>query len=354
MTDFEQVVVPYDDTFAWVKELFQATGMDEEDAILTADNLVTADVRGVYSHGIIRVPIYIKRLQEKVNNPHGKVEIIRNMGATAVMDGNNAMGQVVGVHAMKLAIEKAKEFGVGYVSVKGSNHYGACAHFTMMALPEDMIGISGTIGSTLILCPWGGKTPLLGNNPFSTAIPALNRDPIVMDMANSVVAKGKVFMAMKTNQPAIPETWALAPDGSPTTDPNQAFLGTLRPVGDHKGYGLTLVTGILSSVLSGGSFGKQIEDLYEEFSTPQNIGHYMQAINISAFIDPLEFKSRVDEIIDMMHNSEKKSGIEEILVPGEMEARTARKQRKEGILYPTALIRDLQDISAKLGVKSRM
>ena len=183
---------------------------------------------------------------------------------------------------MKLAIAKAKEHGVGYVSVKGSNHYGAAAHFSMMALPEDMIGISGTIGSTLIMSPWGGMDPLLGNNPFSTAIPALNRDPIVMDMANSVVAKGKVFMAMKTNQP-IPESWALAPDGTPTTDPNQAFLGTLRPVGDHKGYGLTLVTGILSSVLSGGSFGKEIEDLYEEFAIPQNIGHYMQAINIARF-----------------------------------------------------------------------
>lgn len=353
MADFEKVIIPYSDVFPWVVDIFRAAGLDEADAALTADNLVTADLRGVYSHGIIRVGIYVKRLQVKVNNPAGKPEIIRSVGATAVMDGHNAMGQVVGVHAMKLAIEKAKEYGTGYVAVRGSNHYGAAAHFTMMALPEDMIGISGTMGSTLIMSPWGGTDPLLGNNPFSTAIPALHRDPIVMDMANSVVAKGKVFMAMKTNQ-SIPESWALAPDGSPTTDPNQAFLGTLRPVGDHKGYGLTLVTGILSSVLSGGSFGKEIEDLYEEFSIPQNVGHYMQAINIAAFTDPVKFKTRVDEIIDLMHNSAKKPGVEEIFVPGEMEARSERKQRKEGIEYPKALTDELIEISRKLGVKPRM
>jgi LDH2 family malate/lactate/ureidoglycolate dehydrogenase len=254
---------------------------------------------------------------------------------------------------MKLAIEKAKQHGVGYVSVRGSNHYGAAAHFSMMALPEDMIGITGTIGSTLIMSPWGGTDPLLGNNPFSTAIPALKKDPIVMDMANSVVAKGKVFMAMKTNQ-MIPESWALAPDGTPTTDPNQAYLGTLRPVGDHKGYGLTLVSGILSSVLSDGSFGKDIEDLYEEFARPQNVGHYMQAINISAFTDPVKFKTRVDGIIDLMHNSAKRTGVEEIFVPGEIEARTARRQHKEGIEYPKTLTDELREISVKLGVKSRM
>jgi len=353
MAEYEKVVIPYAGIYAWVQEIFQAAGLDEEDARLTADNLVTADLRGVYSHGIIRVAIYVKRLQVKVNNPAGKPEIVRSMGATAVMEGHNAMGQVVGVHAMKLAIEKAREYGTGFVAVRGSNHYGAAAHFTMLALPEDMIGISGTMGSTLIMSPWGGLDPLLGNNPFSTAIPALQRDPIVMDMANSVVAKGKVFMAMKTNQP-IPESWALAPDGSTTTDPNQAFLGTMRPVGDHKGYGLTLVTGILSSVLSSGSFGKEIEDLYEDFSIPQNIGHYMQAINIAAFTDPVKFKTRVDEIIDLMHNSAKKTGVEQIFVPGEIEAISARKQMKVGIEYPRALTDELTALSIELGVKPRM
>lgn len=353
MSTVEKMRVPYSQIYEWVKEIFMATGMDEEDAQLTTDNLVTADLRGVYSHGIIRVPIYVRRLCEKVNNPGGKPKIIRSVGATAVMDGCNAMGQVAGVHAMKLAIEKAKQYGVGYVSIKGSNHYGAASHFSMMALPEDMIGITGTIGSTLIISPWGGRDPLLGNNPFSTAIPALKRCPIVMDMANSVVAKGKIFVAKKTNQP-IPETWALAPDGTPTTDPDLACQGTLRPVGDHKGYGLTLVTGIISSVLSGGNFGKDIEDLYDDFSRPQNIGHYMQAINISAFIDPMEFKTRVDKIIDLMHNSAKKPGVDEILVPGELEDRAEKRQRKEGIEYPVALLDDLKAVSVKLGVQPKL
>ncbi len=352
MSGYQKVKIPCQDLTEWVNELFMAAGLDAADAALSTDNLVTADLRGVYSHGCMRVPIYVKRLRLNVTDPKAKPEVVRSVGATAVMQGNNAMGQVVGVHAMKLAIDKAKDYGVGFVSVGGSNHYGAAAHFSMMALPENMIGSTGTIGATLIMAPWGGIEPLLGNNPFSTAIPALHKDPVVLDMAQSVVARGKVVMAMKTKQP-IPKSWALAADGTPTTDAEKAYWGTMRPVGDHKGYGLTLVTGLLSAMLSNSSFGRDVTDLYEEFTKAQNVGHYMQAVNIAAFIDPDEFKARVDEAIDLMHSSKKAAGVEEIFVPGELEARAERKQRAEGVEYPEAVMQELVALSAELGVKAR-
>lgn len=352
MSDAAKVKISYADISEWVKDIFVHCGMDDEDAQLSMDNLVTADLRGVYSHGVMRVPIYAKRMRIGVTSPTAKPEILREVGATALMDGKNAMGQVAGYHAMKMAMDKAKEHGVGFVSMRGSNHYGASAYFSMMALPEDMIGITGTVGGTLIMAPWGGTDPLLGNNPFSTAIPALHKDPIVLDMAQSVVARGKIVMAMKTNQP-IPETWALAPDGTPTTDPVEAYKGTVRPVGDYKGYGLTLMNGLISGLLNNSAFGTEITDLYEEFTTPQNVGHFMQAINISTFIDPTEFKARVDEVIDLMHNSHKAPGVNEILVPGELEARRLRMQREEGIEYPLVVMHELNALSSELGVVSR-
>ncbi|MCM3715733.1 Ldh family oxidoreductase [Halalkalibacter oceani] len=349
----ENVKVPFSDMKEWSQALFQAVGMDEEDAEITADNLVTADLRGVYSHGVMRVPIYVKRLQVNVTSPTAKYEVIRDSKATALIEGHNAMGQVVGKHAMDLAAKKAKEYGVGYVAVRGSNHYGASAHFAQMVLSEDMIGMTGTIGGN-IMAPWGGTDRRLGNNPFAIAIPALTKEPIVLDMANSVVARGKIVLAKKTNQP-IPDDWAFAPDGTPTTDATDGYNGTVQPVGGYKGYGLTFITGILSSILSGAAFGQHLtdSDLYEEFTIPQNIGHYMQAIDIASFIDPELFKRQIDEAIEYMHNSPKAKGVERIYVPGEPEALKAKKQMEEGIQYPLSMIEELKELSQELGVSAR-
>ncbi|MCF8565154.1 Ldh family oxidoreductase [Alicyclobacillus tolerans] len=345
----EKLRVDYNIMHKWVVDIFQASGMDSSDAIICADNLVSTDARGVYSHGVMRVPVYVKRLLLKVTHPTAQPEVIRDSGATALITGNNAMGQVVGVHAMNVAIEKAKQYGVGYVSVRGSNHYGASAHFAMMPLSEDMIGISGTIGGTNIMAPWGGSSRMLGNNPFGVAIPALNRYPIVLDMAQSVVARGKIVMARKTKQP-IPKTWAFAPDGSPTTDAEEAYNGTVRPIGDYKGYGLTYVNAIISALLPGAAFGPTVTDLYEEFSTAQDVGHFMQVIKVSSFMDPAQFKKSVDDSIDYLKNSPRKEGVDEILVPGELEARSEKQQREQGVVYPIEVIRELIDVSNNLGV----
>jgi len=348
VSTMEEKRIFYPDIYQWVVELFTATGMSEEDAKITTDNLLSSDLRGIYSHGLIRLPIYIKRLLLKGVNPVAKPEVVKEFGATALMDGNNGMGQVVGVHAMKLAIEKARQYGTGYVSVRGSNHYGAAAHFARMALEEDMIGITTTAGSN-VMAPWGGTQSLLSNNPVAVAIPADRHESLILDMAHSVVARGKILVAAKKKQ-AIPDTWGLAPDGSPTTDPEEALRGTLRPVGDYKGYGMALVIGILSGILPGGAFGLGIKDIYQEFSNAQNTGHTMQAVRIDCFMDPSEFKKRVDEAIDLMHQSPKAVGFKEILVPGEPEARMGKINREQGIPYPVALLKDLMAVSTDLGI----
>lgn len=347
--EIEKVKVKYDDMFNWVKEIFLKTGMDEEDAFYCTENLVMADLRTVYSHGVMRVPLYYKRLVDGCTSPTGKPEIIKDLGASALMTGNNGMGQVIGVHAMKLAMEKAKEHGVGFVAVGQSNHYGAAAYFPMFCLDENMIGITGTTGSTRNIAPWGGIEPLLGNNPFSITIPALKHDPIVMDMSNSVVARGKIVMAMKTKQP-IPDTWAFGRDGKPTTNPEEAYWGTLRPVGDYKGYGLSVVVGLISSLLTNSIIGREINDLYEELIV-QNVGHFMIAIDISKFVSVEFFKKRVDDFIDELKNSPKADGVDEIFLPGEMESIAARRQSEEGITYPMEVIQELIDLSNKIGVK---
>ena len=345
----EKVKIPYDDMFKMVEEIFLKTGMDKEDAFYCAENLVMSDLRSVYSHGVMRVPLYYKRLVDGCTSPTNKPELLKDKGASALITGNNAMGQAVGVYAMKLAIEKAKQHGVGFVAAGQSNHYGAAAYFPMFCLPENMIGITGTTGSTRNIAPWGGTEPLLGNNPFSIAIPAFKKDPVVMDMSNSVVARGKIVMAMKTGQP-IPDNWAFGKDGKPTTDPEEAYWGTLQPVGGYKGYGLSVVVGLISSLLTNSIIGREINDLYEELKV-QNVGHFMIAIDISKFVDVDIFKKRVDDFIEEIKSSPRSEGADEIFLPGEIEAKAARRQKEEGITYPMEVIEELKDLGNKIGIK---
>lgn len=346
----DQMVIPFDAMKEWTKNIFMGTGMNEFDATICADSLVTADARGVYSHGCMRTPIYCERIRRKGTSATGQPEVIRQRGGTVLMDGHNAMGQVVSYHGMKLAIEKAKEFGSSTVSITGSNHQGACAYFAMMAAKEDMIGISWTINGGNIMAPWGGTQPQLGNNPFAIAIPCLTKAPVVLDMAQSVVARGKIVMAMKTKTP-IPITWALDVEGKPTTDPVAAYWGTVRPAGDYKGYGLTYINAILSGILNASSFGPTITDFYEEPEKVQNTGHFLQVIDISAISDTLEFKQRMDESINYLKNGKKAEGIEEIFVPGEIEANNLKRQLLDGITYPMEIIEENRVLSRNLNVE---
>ncbi|MHB0868737.1 MAG: Ldh family oxidoreductase [Chloroflexota bacterium] len=348
-TEESNIIVQADPLREFVAQLFERHGLPREDAAVVADHLVEADLRGVYSHGVLRVQPYLERLKAGGMNPRPNIRLLRETPGTALVEGDNGSGQVVSVRAMEIAIRKAREVGVGYVGVRGSNHFGTCAYYAQMALEHDMIGYAATVGGNKIMAPTGGITPLLGNNPFGVAIPAGKEYPVVLDMALSVVAKGKIVHAMKAGTP-IPDTWALNRYGEPTTDAKEAFDGLVQPVGGYKGYSMSFVVGALGGILNQAAFVKDVTDFYLNMFDPQNVGHSFQAIDIKAFMDPAEFKARMDESIQEMHNSELARGNDRIYVPGEMEWITRGKRLREGIPIAPAVWRDLATISRETGV----
>lgn len=352
MSDYifnEKIVVPFNAMRKWVQDVFIACGMSEKDAFVCADSLVMADARSVYSHGCVRVPVYYERFCKGGTSVSAQPETVRDFGATALVDGHNAMGQVVSQYAMDIAIEKARQYGTSAVSVTGSNHQGACAYFAMQAAKQNMIGFSWTINCGNVMAPFGGVDPMLGNNPFGIAVPCGKHAPIVLDMATSVVAKGKIELARKTKTP-IPITWALDKNGKPTTDPEEAYWGTVQPFGGYKGVGLTFVNAVISAVLSNSHFGANMTDLAENPDIPNCTGHLLQVIDVSKITDVDEFLKRMDDAVDYIHSGRRAEGVDALYVPGELEDIAMKRQLTEGITYPVEVIDEITAIAVKLGV----
>ncbi len=349
MAEDNAVIVMAEPLREFITQVFVSHGLPREEAFIVADHLVEADLRGVYSHGVIRVEVYTARLIAKGVNPKPNIRVLRETPGTALVDGDNGLGQVVGVRAMEIAIKKAKEVGVAHVGVRGSNHLGTCAYYSQMALERDMIGIAATPSGTNIMAPWGGITPLLGNNPFGIAIPAGKEYPVVLDMAQSVVARGKINHAAKTGQP-IPPTWALNRFGEPTTDAKEGYAGLVQPVGGYKGYGLSFVVMALGGILNGAAFVHQIPTFDDGIRPNLNMGQFFGAIDIRAFMDPVEFKAKMDEAIRAMHESKLARGVDRIYVPGEIEWLKREERLKKGIPIAPAIWKELKAISERDGV----
>ena len=349
MADQSGVLVTADALREFVTQIFQAHGLPRQDAYVVSDHLVEADLRGVYSHGVIRVEPYTARLKAGGMNPTPNVAVVRETPSTALVDGDDAAGQVVGVKAMEIAIKKAKEVGSSWVGARMSNHSGTCAYYAQMALEHDMIGIMATVGGTKIMAPWGGITKSLGNNPFGVAIPTCNEYPVVLDMAQSVVARGKIAHAVKTNTP-IPPTWALNKYGEPTTDPVEAYAGLVQPVGGYKGYSMSFVVLALAGILNGAASVNEIPVFEEGIKPRLSVGHYFQAVDIKAFMDPTEFKAKMDEAIQFMHSSELARGAERVYVPGEMEWLKREERLQNGIPVAAGVWKDLVSIAESNGV----
>ena len=227
---------------------------------------------------------YFERLLAGGTNPRPNMRVIRQTRTTAVLDGDNGLGHLVGVRAMELAIEKAAEGDCAFVAVRNSNHYGTAAYYTEMAARKDMIGISFTIGAINHMTPWGGAEAMLGNNPFSFALPTDRDFPIVLDMACSIAARGKIIVAAKDGTP-IPPDWASGPDGRPTTDPVEALKGFVLPIAGPEGYALTLTVGLLNTMFSGAAFGSEVGHMYENVQDTQNVGHLFGVLPIASFDD---------------------------------------------------------------------
>jgi LDH2 family malate/lactate/ureidoglycolate dehydrogenase len=324
-------------------------GVPIEQANSIAANLVDADSLGVASHGVVRLPIYVQRLSAGVVNPRPNVRITRETTTTAVVDGDNGMGQWVGVRSMQLAIDKAQNGTCAFVSVRNSNHFGAAGYYARMAVAHDMIGFSFTIGGINHMTPWGGAQAILGNNPFAIAFPAGKERPVVLDMACSVAARGKILVAAKDNTP-IPDDWAVGPDGHVTTDPVEALKGFMLPIGGPKGYSLTLAIGLLSTMLSRAAFGTEVTNMYEDLEHPQNIGHLFGVLPISCF-EPIEiYKRRMDKAIREIRGVARAKDVERIYLPGEREELLAEEHRRSGIPIKKAVWAELMVISHQLGV----
>lgn len=339
--------VPADQLLAAVAAIFERCGMSPEDAGLLADSLVQSDLRGVHSHGVLRVPEYVKKLREDGVDPRGRPTVVKDAGAALVIDGGNSMGQVGATFAMRAAIERARTTGVAAAAVRGSNHCGAMAYYAGMAAGAEMIGLA-TTNALPTMAAWGGLDKIVGINPLGLAIPALHESPIIFDGAFSGSAHGKIRVYAQKGLP-IPEGWAFDAAGQPTTDATAALDGLLQPIGGFKGIGLALVFGLLSSLLSDAAYGTELGNMVDG-PKPGRDGHLLVVFNIAAFTDPTAFRRRVDGVIRQIHESRRAPGIEQLYAPGELEQQTERHYRADGIPLTKETLRDLRNVAESLGV----
>jgi LDH2 family malate/lactate/ureidoglycolate dehydrogenase len=348
MPTYVRVTEP--DLFAFTRRVFEAAGMPPENATLVADNLTQGELHGLGSHGVSRLlPVYVKRLRVGAVNASPNVTVVRRKGSTAVVDGDNGPGAVVGTFAMNLALELAQEHSAGWVAARNSNHYGAAFLYARMALPLGMIGFSSTAAVPQV-APYGGNAAALGTNPLCIAVPGGERGPIILDMATTVVARGKVQLAALEGK-SIPLGWAVDAQGRPTADAVAGSKGRMVPLGGYKGYGLALMVEVFSSILAGAAFGRGIGELFADFDRGQRMGHFFGALDVAAFMPVEQFRRRIDDLIAYVKGMPLAEDAEEILVPGEPEARKAAEYRVAGIPIEQDVLATMNGVAAELGVE---
>jgi len=324
-------------------------GVPEQEAVLITNTMIEADARGIHSHGLMRLPIYVQRIQKGLIRNIANVTVERDSRSTAVLDGHYSAGQVVGTQAMDLAIAKAAEYGVGIVAARNSNHFGIAAHYALKAASKNMIGIVMS-NTAPLMPPIGGAEKILGNNPLAIAAPTNRKFPLLLDMALSNVALGKIIFAQTKGVP-IPEGWGVDKDGKATTDPSAVLNGGfISPVGGPKGFGLALMIELLTGVLSGGEFSKMIPSMYD-LTQKQSISHFMLAIDIAAFMDVDRFKEMSSLLSAYVKDAVKAPGIEELYLPGEIEFSIEEKRLAAGIPVADNVIEELNKLAASLEVE---
>ena len=341
------VRVKSEDLLGFILNVLESAGVKEKDAKIIAENIILANLRGVDSHGVVRLPSYVKRVMEKLIDPLGPVEIVKNQGCTALIDANNNFGQVAAMRATFLAAEKARKFGVAAVGVRNSNHFGMAAHYALKLTEQKLIGIVLSNGPPAI-SPWGGKIPMLGSTPICIGFPIEKNDSIILDMAVSTVARGKIRLAALKGE-KIPEGWAFDEEGNPTTDPKAAIRGVLAPMGGHKGYGLALAADILCGLLMGSAFGRSVKAL-DDFSGPSGTGFFIEAINVEFFRPYIEYQKCITNHVREIKESPKRKGVEEIFLPGEIERREAELRKKLGIPLDNKTLFEIKNLAKELNI----
>ena len=334
---------------AFIARAFEAVDVPHEDAQKIAQLMTRADVNGSEGHGVFRLPQYIRRIKGGAVNVHPRIRTERDAAAMAVVNGDNGMGHLVMRYATELAIEKAKTAGIAWVGANWSNHAGPASLYASMPLEHDMIGLYMAVGSANHLPPWGGIDMLLSTNPLAVGIPAGEEPDIVLDMATTVAAYGKVKTKAQRGE-TMPVGWMIDRQGQPLTDPRRANEGFLLPIGDYKGYGLALVIGLLSGTLNRAAMGRDVVDFNADDTTPTNTGHAIVAISIAAFGEVADFKRSVDTLIRELRNSRRLPGVERIWLPGEQSHQKRLERSQSGVPMPPALLASLDDLARQLRI----
>jgi LDH2 family malate/lactate/ureidoglycolate dehydrogenase len=351
----------YDRLYVFAKRIFQKIGCSDTDSETAAVTLLSADLRGVDSHGVARLTGYVRLWEAGRIDPCAKPVILRETASTAVVDGNGGLGLIIAPYAMNIAIEKAKGAGSGWISVQNSSHFGIAGVHAMMALQNDMIGIAMTNASPLV-APTFSSTKLLGTNPIAVAIPAGKEDPFVADFATTTAANGKLEILQRKNM-ETPSGWVQTKDGSPSTNANELKqggallpLGGDREHGSHKGYMLGSIVDIFSGVLSGANYGPYVPPFPVYLPMPtimpgKGIGHFFGAMRIDAFRDADDFKKDMDDWIHQFKNATPVAGQERVIIPGEPEAEMEKERKEKGIVLYKSVESELKELGHRFGIE---
>jgi LDH2 family malate/lactate/ureidoglycolate dehydrogenase len=321
-------------------EILKGFGATDEQAALVAESLVRADMRGTDTHGVHFLTLLARRVDAGMIQIPTHVKVVRDDAATALIDGGDGLGQVAAYRAMEMSIEKARQFGVGAVSVRNTNNVGILAFYTLHAAEQGMVGII-MCNAAPAMPPWGGMEPILGTNPLSIAVPG-DSDAPVIDMSSSMVARGKIRRAERMKE-TIPPGWALDETGAPTTDPAAAMKGLLLPMGGPKGYGLALMIDILAGLLSGSQYGPGVRTFHQPLG-PTGVGVLTLAVDIERYMPLHQFKALMKDHLAAIRGTKKAGGVDRIYLPGEIELGRERKSTAEGIELSDSLVKNLNEL----------
>ncbi len=360
MTDVETKTFPIEALREFSNRTFLHFGVPKEDAAQAAEVLASADLRGIDSHGVARLHSYFDMLSLGRINPKPKIKVVRSTLSTATVDGDNGLGLVVGPHANRIAMDMAEKAGSGWVSTCNTNHFGIAGYYVLKALERDLIGWAMT-NSTKLVAPLWGAERMLGTNPIAIGFPGKEEPPIVIDMATSAAAYGKIEIARRRGEP-IPEGWAVDSEGRATTNPDDMVgggallpLGSDRERGGHKGYGLAIMVDVLCGALSGANWGPftppfALRQEIPKRSVGKGIGHFFGAMRIDGFIDGDSFKRQIDDYIRVFRATKPAPGTNGPLIPGDPEREMEKVRRQKGVPLILPVVDELRDISQKTGI----
>jgi LDH2 family malate/lactate/ureidoglycolate dehydrogenase len=341
--------VSFEQLRAFLSGALTRLGLPEADAATVGRLMAEAELQGSDGHGVIRLLPYARRIRAGGINLRPTIQVVQERPGMALLDGDNGMGHLVMARAAEMAIEKARVCGIGWVGSQFSNHAGPASLYARMPMAHDMIGLYFAVGNANHLPPWGGLDMLLSTNPIAVAVPAGDEPPVVLDMATTVAAYGKVKAKAQRGE-MMPPGWMIDRLGQPLLDPKRAEEGFLMPIGGYKGYGLSLIVGLLAGTLNGAAMGKQVIDFNHDDTTTTNTGQAIMAIDLSAFGDVAAFKARVDTLVRELRASERMPGVERIWLPGEQSHDKRARNERDGMALPAALLKQLDDFARELGM----